>query len=223
MHACEPAVAIADERLDDGELLEDLAHGKVIGLEILYDRYAGVAFGLAYRLLNDRRSAEDAVQESFVQVWRAAGRYDARRGTLRTWLLSIVHHRCIDILRQRGAQPRTVSWAVESADLPDARDVWEEVAQRLTREDVQSALRELPPKQRETIELAFFRGYTHAEIADHLGLPIGTVKGRIRLGLQGLRGLLVSPSPLEGEGQNMQLYGKIPTSPSERPGGSASL
>lgn len=187
-----PSVAEADERLTDGELLDDLAHGKVIGLEILYDRYAGLAFGLAYRMLNDRRSAEDVVQESFVQVWRGAGSYNARRGSLRTWLLGIVHHRCIDLLRQRGARPQTVSWTLESADRPDRSDVWEEVAQRLTREDLQRALRELPPRQRETIELAFFRGYTHAEIADQLGLPIGTVKGRIRLGLQALRGLLVA-------------------------------
>lgn len=177
--------------LDDGEVWHELLAGKVNALDALYDRYAGQALGLAYRMLSDRQSAEDVVQESFLQVWRNAHGYDPRRGSLRSWLLAIVHHRCVDHLRRQSARPRTVDWESDLLEPPSATDTWTEVERRLTRENVDRVLHQLPPEQREAITLGYFGGYTHTQIAQRLGLPVGTVKGRMRLGLRRLRALLI--------------------------------
>jgi RNA polymerase sigma-70 factor (ECF subfamily) len=180
------------EGLDDGDLARLLARGEADALTALYDRYGSLAYGVALRLLKDGPAAEDVVQEAFLQVWRHAGSFDSRRGSLRGWLLSMVRNRAIDIHRQRAARP-TASWSPDEMDVPDSSDVWAEVRRRMSRETLVRALLHLSPEQREVIELAFFSGYTHVEIADRLNLPLGTVKGRVRLGLQRLRGLLVSP------------------------------
>jgi RNA polymerase sigma-70 factor (ECF subfamily) len=164
--------------------------GNLAALETLYNRYADLALGLAFRMLDDRQSAEDVVQESFLQVWRHASSYDPWRGSLRSWLLAIVHHRCIDALRRRATRPKTVTWKVEVYDHAGPSDTWTEVEQRMTRATVRRALLHLSVEQREAIELSYFEGYSHAQIAESLGLPLGTVKGRLRLGLQRLRGLL---------------------------------
>jgi RNA polymerase sigma-70 factor (ECF subfamily) len=184
------SVASGTDGRDDNELAFALARGDAGALSALYDRHGGLALGLAIRLLGDRQAAEDVVQDSFLQIWRRGASFDPRRGTLRSWLLSMVHNRAIDVHRQRAARPQAASWQVADLDLPDSADTWTEVGRRMSRETVARALMRLSPEQREVIELAFFSGYTHVEIADRLQLPLGTVKGRIRLGLQRLRGIL---------------------------------
>ena len=180
----------AEPERDDGEVWHELVRGNRAALEILYDRYAGLALGLALRMLGDRQAAEDVVQESFLQVWRHAGSYDERRGSLRCWLLAIVRHRCVDALRRQAARPRLLPWETDALDGPGTSDTWAEVEGLSTQATLQRALLHLSAEQREAIELAFFRGYTHAEIAERLDLPLGTVKGRLRLGLQRLRRVL---------------------------------
>jgi RNA polymerase sigma-70 factor (ECF subfamily) len=176
-----------DDDHEDQVLLRELIQGNRTALEALYDRYGALVMGLVYRMLQDRQSAEDAVQESFVQVWRRASSYDPQRGTLRSWLLAIIHHRYVDILRGRTTRPRTVSWDPATLELLGSADSWLEVERHLTQETVRRALLQPSREQREAIEFAYFGGYTHVQIAERLGLPLGTVKGRIRMGLHRLR------------------------------------
>ena len=156
-----------------------------------------MAFSIAYRITGDRAAAEDVVQEAFLGAWRNAGRYVDARGSVRTWLLSIVHHRAIDAIRRRRP---TAELPEPEAALPAALtlpDVWADVELRLDRDSVLEALGTISDVQREAIELAYFGGLTQTEIAERTGVPLGTVKGRMRLGLQGLRAALM---PLGGEG-----------------------
>jgi RNA polymerase sigma-70 factor (ECF subfamily) len=158
----------------------------------LYDRYGRLAFGLAYRILGERGVAEDVVQEAFLAVWRRAGSYRVERGSVRGWLMSIVHNAAID--RRRGRFKR------EQADVAlddlafmletDAEDTFAAVAEGIVAEQVRRALAGLPDEQRQAIELAYFGGLTQQEIATRTGTPLGTVKSRLRLGLHKLRGLL---------------------------------
>ena len=156
----------------------------------LYDRYGGLAFGLAYRILDDRGAAEDVVQDAFMSVWRRAVSFQLDRGSVRTWLLSIVHHRAID--RLRGAAGKT--WRDAPLDEVDriaqVDDPWREVSIRVQGDVLKRGLATLPEAQRQTIELAYFGGYTQQEIATAMDVPVGTVKGRMRIGLQKLRELL---------------------------------
>lgn len=157
-------------------------------LEALYERHCGVALGLATRMLGEREAAEEVVQEAFLALWRYAARYDPARGSARTWLLGIVHHRAIDRLRGR---PATTELPDElGADPSPESDVWGQAVQRLDREEIAQALAQLPTEQRQAIELAYYAGLTHAQIASSLNLPLGTVKGRMRLALNRLRTLL---------------------------------
>lgn len=150
-------------------------------------------YGLAMRITQDPGSAQDAVQEAFVGVWRNAARYAVGRSTVRTWMLSIAHHRAIDIVRRR--RPTTSLPEIETAEPAlTTPDVWREVAQTLDRDTVTSAMALLPDTQREAIQLAYFEGLTQVEIAERTGTPLGTVKSRVRLGLLALR------RTLEGEG-----------------------
>jgi len=172
---------------DDPLLLRHVAAGETEALRALYDRYGSVLFGLAYRTLGDRHLAEDCVQEVFVTAWRSAGRYDPRRATVTTWLFTILRNKTVDALRRRSrrpADPLPEHWAADEA--PDAAAV---VAAADQGERVASALAELPPNQLEAVSLAYFEGLTQAEIADRLGVPLGTVKGRLRLALDRLRTL----------------------------------
>jgi len=156
-----------------------------------------MAFSIAYRITGDRAAAEDVVQEAFLGAWRNAARYVDARGSVRTWLLSIVHHRAIDAIRRRRP---TVELPDAEVTLPDTLtlpDVWSDVELRLDRDSVLEAMRSISDVQREAIELAYFGGLTQTEIAERTGVPLGTVKGRLRLGLQGLR---VALSPPGGEG-----------------------
>ncbi|HLJ66166.1 MAG TPA: sigma-70 family RNA polymerase sigma factor [Chloroflexota bacterium] len=173
----------------DGELMAAIQGRDVSALEAFYDRHRVLAYSLAMRVLGSQNEAEDVVQEAFLNLWRAADTYRSDRSSARSWLLSIVHNRSIDKLR--GRRTRVQAAALEAAmDIPDRTDVWREVSQALTGQDVRRALAQLPPEQREAIELAYFQGRTHTEIAELTEVPLGTVKGRMRLGLHKLRSLL---------------------------------
>ena len=173
--------------------MERLAAGDLGALDSLYDQYGAMAYSIAYRITGDRTAAEDVVQEAFLGAWRNAARYVDARGSVRTWLLSIVHHRAIDAIRRRRP---TVELPESESSLPDSLtlpDTWAAVELSLDREAVQAALTTISDVQREAIELAYFGGLTQTEIAQRTGVPLGTVKGRLRLGLQGLRAALTIP------------------------------
>jgi RNA polymerase sigma factor (sigma-70 family) len=185
----------------DREVLERIADGQLDALEELYDRYRTMAYSIALRITNDGALAEDVVQDAFVGAWRNAARYVEGRGSVKTWLLSIVHHRAVDALRRR----RPTSELPEREDVPPPAltlpDVWPEVAGRLLRLEILSALRTLSDVQREAIELAYFGGLTQQEIARQTGTPLGTVKSRMRLGLLAMRRALLGAGADAGEGE----------------------
>ncbi|MGH8574891.1 MAG: sigma-70 family RNA polymerase sigma factor [Gammaproteobacteria bacterium] len=178
----------------DDELIAAIARGDHPALLALYDRHGRVAYGLAYRILGDAGAAEEAVQDGFLRVWRRASTFDASRGGVRSWLLTIVHHCAIDLLRRRAGAPPVIAGLDEIADRRSVPDAWSDVAERLESERVRTAVATLPGEQRRAVEMAFFDGLTHREIAERDGLPLGTVKGRLRLGLRRLHGLLAEPT-----------------------------
>ena len=157
-------------------------------LEALFDAYHRQAIGLAYRLLGDRDEAEDVVQDAFISVWRALDRYDPARGSRRTWLLSIVRNRALDVLRSRRVH--RVEPLGDDSLWADGSDVARLVEVLIDGGQAHGAVAQLPHAQRRTIELAYFGGLTQTEIAAELALPLGTIKGRVRLGLQRLRTVL---------------------------------
>ena len=162
--------------------------GKAAAFEVVYERHASAAFSLAYRIVGTRNGAEDVSQEAFLNIWRSGARYDRGRGSVRTWVLGIVHHRAIDYLRRatvhdkRRAGDEGIEERFEAAERTDV-----EAARREEAGTVRSALSTLPADQCQVIELAYFGGFTHTEIADMLDSPVGTVKGRMRLGLKKMR------------------------------------
>jgi RNA polymerase sigma-70 factor (ECF subfamily) len=172
--------------VSDDVLLGRLATGEQDALSELFDRYQAQMYGLAMRITNDPSMAQDAVQEAFVGVWRNAARYSAARASVRTWILSITHHRAIDLVRRRRSNARLpdTDAAQDALTVPD---VWPEVARASDAAAVRSALTRLPVDQRTSIELAYFEGLTQAEIATRVGAPVGTIKSRVRLGLRQLR------------------------------------
>ena len=175
----------ADEA--DRAVLVRLADGELDALEDLYDRYKTMAYSIAYRITNDATLAEDVVQDAFLGVWRNAARYVEDRGSVKTWLLSIVHHRAIDAVRRRRPTTELPDVELPPPDALTVPDVWAEVAIGLDAETVRGALAVLSDVQREAIELAYFGGMTQQEIADRTGTPLGTVKSRMRLGLLAMR------------------------------------
>jgi RNA polymerase sigma-70 factor (ECF subfamily) len=181
--------------LADEELMQLVRAGDAQAFEIVFDRHSGAAFSLAYRMCGRQAMAEDIVQEAFVSMWRSGARYDATRGSVRTWVLSVVRNRTIDAFRRESAKgSRDVSeeGLAERMAAPELTDT--EVERRDEARQVRKALIELPPDQRQVIELAYFGGFTHSQIADMLELPSGTVKGRMRLGLTKMR-LALGDSP----------------------------
>jgi len=171
----------------DRAALARISGGELAALEELYDRYKTMAYSIAYRITNDATLAEDVVQDAFLGAWRNAARYMEGRGSVKTWLLSIVHHRAIDAIRRR--RPTTELPEID-AGLPDALtmpDVWAEVSASLDAVTVREALVALSDVQREALELAYFGGLTQQEIAERTGTPLGTVKSRMRLGLLAMR------------------------------------
>lgn len=174
----------------DGELLKGLKAADLSALATLYDRHSRASFGLAYRILGDSEAAEDVVQDAYLAAWRGVETYRHERGTVRNWLLSITHHRAVDLLRRRTAfRPSPLEAAAQR--LADS-DTFVEVDRSVRGAAVRQALAALPPPQRAAIELAYFGGYTQSELADLLGVPLGTVKGRMRIGMQKLRRALES-------------------------------
>ena len=161
--------------------------GDAEALATLYDRHGRAAYSLAYRLMGEKQEAEDVVQEAFVKVWRSAGGYRVGRGNVRTWILSIVHNRGIDQIRSHASRRRTQDKVEASAPTSEPSEAFSETWKNSQREQVREALNTLPQEQLKILELAYFSGYTHVEIADRLDLPLGTVKGRMRLGLRKIR------------------------------------
>ncbi|HEX4186346.1 MAG TPA: sigma-70 family RNA polymerase sigma factor [Solirubrobacteraceae bacterium] len=160
--------------------------------EVILERHADAAFSLAYRMCGRRSVAEDVTQESLLALWRSGSRYDRARGSVRTWTLGIVHNRAVDVLRSTGARERRQASDEGLAERLEAPERTDELAiGNAAARHVTGALGELPSEQRRVIELAFFGGFTHTEIASMLDTPVGTVKGRMRLGLLKLRGHLV--------------------------------
>jgi RNA polymerase sigma-70 factor (ECF subfamily) len=177
--------------LADEDLMQLMRQGDAQAFEMIYERHSTAAFSLAYRMVGRRGTAEDVVQEAFLSLWRSGARYDHTRGSVRTWVLGIVHHRAIDVLRRsmvhdkRRASDEGIEERFEAKERTDVQ-----AARREEAAGVRSALATLPEEQSRAIELAYFGGFSHSEIATMLEMPIGTVKGRIRLGLEKLRGEL---------------------------------
>jgi RNA polymerase sigma factor (sigma-70 family) len=174
--------------LSDEALVALVARADEEALAELYDRFGRVAYGLALRIVRDPALAEDAVQEGFLAVWRSAARFVAERAKASTWILTLTHRRAVDLVRKE--QPRRAD-QLEAAPHESGDDTQEEAWLRLRRARVQEALKQLPDKQREAIELAYYGGFTQSELADRLGEPLGTIKSRMFSGLSNLRDMLV--------------------------------
>ena len=176
----------------DEQLVVALTRGETWAMTAIYDRYARLVYSLALRMLNDRAAAEEVVQEVFVKVWRRAREYDAPRGKFSAWLTGIAHHHAIDELRRRRARPIASEDEDALADIAAATPTPDDAAQAsFERQRILDALQEIPAEQRCCIEMAYFEGYTQEEISGRLGEPLGTVKTRMRLGMQKLKVLLV--------------------------------
>jgi RNA polymerase sigma-70 factor, ECF subfamily len=195
-----PSLSFRSARPDLRELADEdlmpLVHdGNARAFEVVFDRHADAAFSLAYRMCGRRSMAQDVVQEAFLSLWRSRARYDRTRGSVRSWILCVVRNRTIDMFRRdtvRAGRDVNAESAVEKMPSPD--DVAADVERRQDAHDVHAALRDLPPDQRQVIELAYFGGFSHSQIAEMLEVPAGTVKGRMRLGLTKLRVALGDPS-----------------------------
>jgi RNA polymerase sigma-70 factor, ECF subfamily len=179
------------ERLADEELMPLIGGKDSRAFEVFYDRHCGIAYSLAYRIVGDRTTAEDVTQEAFVSIWRSGARYDVGRGSVRSWTLGIVRNRAIDALRGSAGRARKLAFddaVLEQRPSSDSTDA--EALRRETAAEVRGALDELPGEQSKVIELAYFGGFSQSEIAAMLSVPLGTVKGRMRLGLEKIRGRL---------------------------------
>jgi len=182
----------------DRAVLVLVANGQLDALQDLYDKYRTMAYSIALRITADASLAEDVVQDAFLGAWRNAGRYVEGKGSVKTWLLSIVHHRAVDAVRRRRPTvdlPEREAVPPANLTLPD---IWPEVAGNLEREEIAAALATLSEVQREAIELAYFGGLTQQEIAARTDTPLGTVKSRIRLGLLALRRAIVGDDGSDG-------------------------
>ena len=171
--------------------MEKVAANDADAFEVVLERHSDAAFSLAYRICGRRSLAEDIAQEAFLSVWRSGARYDRARGSVRTWTLGIVHNRAVDALRRSGVHDRrraSDEGIEETLEAPERTET--QALDKAVSQEIRGALGELPAEQRRVIELAYFGGFTHLEIASMLGTPVGTVKGRMRLGLHKLRGHL---------------------------------
>jgi len=180
------------ERLADEDLMPLVGRKDPEAFAVLYDRHGGAAYSLAYRIVGDRAAAEEVTQEAFISVWRSGARFEAARGSVRSWLLSVVRNRAIDFLRSRAGKAPKLTFDDDSVleQRPAAERTEEEALRRETAGELRGAIGKLPGEQSKVIELAYFGGFSHSEIAQILGLPMGTVKGRMRLGLEKIRGEL---------------------------------
>ncbi len=173
--------------LGDEDLIVLVGGGDAGAFAGLYDRHGRAAYSLGYRMLGERQAAEDLVQEAFLDVWRAADSFRAEKGSVRTWILSIVHNRGIDQLRSSASRRRVREKVEATAPRVQPSEAFPEAWRNSQRAQVRGALEGLPPEQLQVLELAYFSGYTHTEISELLDLPLGTVKGRMRLGLKKIR------------------------------------
>jgi RNA polymerase sigma-70 factor (ECF subfamily) len=180
-----------DAGLSDEHLLQLIQDRKLDALSHLYDRHAGQALGLANKIVRDRETAEEVLQDVFLSVWRQAHTYDAKAGRVKPWLMSIVHHRAIDRIRRLQNKPQPVP--LDDAWMKAAPTNTELEAMRSVEgEYLRSLVSKLPAEQRHAIDLAYFNGNTFVEIARMTGAPVGTVKSRVRLGLGKLREMLAT-------------------------------
>jgi RNA polymerase sigma-70 factor (ECF subfamily) len=173
--------------LADEDLISLVEAADAEAFATLYDRHSRAAFSLAYRMMGERQASEDLMQDAFLKVWRSAKSYRAERGSVRTWILSIVHNGGIDQIRSQASRRRTQDKIEASAPRSQPSEAFAETLRNSQRDQVREALDTLPPEQLKILELAYFSGYTHVEISDLLRLPLGTVKGRMRLGLKKIR------------------------------------
>jgi RNA polymerase sigma-70 factor (ECF subfamily) len=180
------------ERLADEELMPWIAEKDPEAFEVFYDRHGGAGYSLAYRILGDRTAAEDCIQEAFISIWRSGARFDRTRGSVRSWTLSIVRNRAIDALRSKAGKAPKLTFDDDAIleSRPAEEHTEAEVLAAETAGEVRGALSQLPPDQSKVIELAYFGGFSQSEIAGMLNVPLGTVKGRMRLGLEKVRGEL---------------------------------
>jgi RNA polymerase sigma-70 factor (ECF subfamily) len=175
-------------RMADEDLMALIADADADAYEVVYDRHADAAFALAHRILGSRAAADDACQDAWMAAWRSASRYDPRLGSVRSWLLTVVHHRAIDhVRRMTRLRDRTVADDAAAERVAGDDDTEALALAANDREVAAGLLEELSSDQRAVVELAFYSGYSHSEIADILDLPLGTVKGRMRAGLEKLR------------------------------------
>jgi RNA polymerase sigma-70 factor, ECF subfamily len=173
--------------LADEDLISFVGQGDAEAFTTLYDRHGRAAFSLAYRMMGERQAAEDLAQDAFLKVWRSASSYRAERGSVRTWILSIVHNRGIDQIRSQASRRRTQDKIEASTPRSQPSEAFAQTWRNSQRDQIREALDTLPPEQLKILELAYFSGYTHVEISELLRLPLGTVKGRMRLGLKKIR------------------------------------
>ena len=180
------------ERLADEELMPLIGEKDPEAFEVFYDRHGGAAYSLAYRMVGERAAAEDITQEAFISIWRSGARFDRTRGSVRSWMLSIVRNRAIDVLRSRTGKAPKLGFDDDAIleQRPAAERTEEEAMRREVASEVRGALGQLPGDQSKVIELAYFGGFSQSEISRMLGVPLGTVKGRMRLGLAKIRGEL---------------------------------
>ena len=190
MYSSIPDHCVHTDQLSDEALVQAIVDGTMGAMETLYQRYKVLSYSLSFRMVSDHQVAENLTQEAFTLVWLHASTYAAQTGTVRTWLLTIVHHRTIDYLRmrRRRCSLEEVHWdTVKDEEQPTQPDVFDAAWRSILGTQVRAALLTIPAEQRKVIELAYFQGWTHAEIAKENHIPLGTVKARMRLGLHHLK------------------------------------
>ena len=181
------------KEFDDQSLIRLIAHSQESALSELYDRYSRLVYSLALNAVSDPATAEEITQDVFIRIWDHAGTYQAEKAKVVTWIASMTRNRSIDIIRRQKVRPEghSVSWSIETFDAEmDAINVEQTVEISQKRRRIRLAISELPEEQRQALAYAYFQGYTHREIAEVLGEPLGTVKTRIRLAMQKLRQIL---------------------------------
>jgi RNA polymerase sigma-70 factor (ECF subfamily) len=184
--------------LADENLIFFVGQGDAEAFTILYDRHGRSAFSLAFRIMGERQAAEDLVQDAFLKLWRSVTSYRPERGSVRTWLLSIVRNRSIDQLRAQASRRRTQERVEASAPRSQPSEAFAETWRNSQRDQVREAMNTLPSEQRKVLELAYFSGYTHVQISGLLDVPLGTMKGRMRLGLKKMRDYFDHPKLTRG-------------------------
>lgn len=199
----QPAVNISE--LSDPDLLNWIKNADQSALGELYDRYHRLVYSLAYQTIGEGAVAEEITQDVFLRIWEKAATYRAEQGKVLTWIVTITRNRAIDLYRRRRIRPENnpLVWEeLTPLERSDDANIEAEVDSSLMRKSIRTALASLPVEQRQALSLAFFRGYSHSEIAEHLQEPIGTIKTRIRLAMQKLRQQLVDEAGLENEKSN---------------------